>query len=246
MRMVTFRHSDWYFVFGSNQAGRHGKGAAKDAADHYGAVYGIGEGYSGRSYAIPTKDKAIKSRSLDEIRGSVARFLKQASQREDITFQVTRIGCGLAGFKDADIAEIFEDCSPNVLLPRKWYQLLGKTKGEFRVVIAGNAASDKWGQVQQRLDKLLSEVNVPIRIVSGTSTPIDDFAQRYAQENNYDLARFEPSPAMFGNAASKLLSETLAWYSDAACIFWDETCPATKQILKTAEREELLVREAII
>ena len=45
------------FVFGSNLAGRHGKGAALDAKNKYGAIYGVGFGRTGNSYAIPQKTK---------------------------------------------------------------------------------------------------------------------------------------------------------------------------------------------
>ena len=108
------------FVFGSNLAGRHGKGAAKDAYDHHGAVYGIGVGRQGNSYAIPTKDKRLKTLPLQSIQHYVADFITYAKQHPHLTFQVTRIGCGLAGYKDADIAPMFKSAPKNCLLPEGW------------------------------------------------------------------------------------------------------------------------------
>lgn len=111
------------FVFGSNLAGRHGKGAAKFARDYLGAEYGVGEGPTGSCYAIPTKDYNIKTRSLDEIEGSIVRFLEYASMSSD-TFLVTPIGCGLAGYKPAQIRAVFMKypISDNVVFSKDWFQ----------------------------------------------------------------------------------------------------------------------------
>lgn len=108
---------DPVFVFGSNLAGRHGKGAAKWAAQHRGAVYGVGEGFRGNSYAIPTKDIAIKTLPLDRIAFYVDRFKQFAAANSDMIFQLTPIGCGLAGYKPEQIAPMFDDAPPNVILP---------------------------------------------------------------------------------------------------------------------------------
>lgn len=108
------------FVFGSNLAGRHGAGAALDARRLHGAVYGCGEGMSGYSYAIPTKDHALKPRSLDEIRQSVQTFLDFARETPEAIYQVTRIGCGLAGFKDHEIGPMFAGAPANCELPKNW------------------------------------------------------------------------------------------------------------------------------
>ena len=108
------------FVFGSNLAGRHGKGAALTAKIEHDAVYGIGEGPTGRAYAIPTKDEKLKVRSLDSIERSVDNFLTYAELNEDLVFQVTRIGCGLAGYSDEEIAPFFEGAPDNCILPIEW------------------------------------------------------------------------------------------------------------------------------
>ena len=105
------------FVFGSNLAGRHGKGAALHARLFYGAVYGKGDGLQGRSYAIPTKDAKLKPLPLDIIRQHVAIFIGFATAFSEVTFTLTAIGCGLAGYKPADIAPMFKDAPPNVIKP---------------------------------------------------------------------------------------------------------------------------------
>ncbi len=108
------------FVFGSNLAGIHGAGAALCAARQHGAVRGVGEGRTGRSYALPTKDEHIQTRSLADIEVSVKRFLEYARLNEDLVFMVTRVGCGLAGCTDEQIGPMFAGAPPNCQLPDEW------------------------------------------------------------------------------------------------------------------------------
>ena len=108
------------FVFGSNEAGRHGKGAALFARQNHGAVYGVGEGRAGNSYAIPTKDYNLKTRPLEAIKCSVERFLDYALNNQELKFEVTKIGCGLAGYKEHEIAPMFKDAPGNCYLPNNW------------------------------------------------------------------------------------------------------------------------------
>lgn len=101
------------FVFGSNLAGRHGKGAALEAKEKWGAVYGQGIGHHGQSYAIPTKDWDLESLPLNTIQVFVATFLNYAQDHPDLRFRVTRVGCGLAGYTEAEIKPMFADAPPN-------------------------------------------------------------------------------------------------------------------------------------
>jgi hypothetical protein len=112
------------FVFGSNLAGRHGKGAALHAREHRGAIYGRGEGLQGNSYAIPTKDAELKILPVDIIGQHVGTFLEHARKHPTDRFLVTRIGCGLAGYQREQIAPLFKDAPGNCLLPSDWYEAL--------------------------------------------------------------------------------------------------------------------------
>jgi hypothetical protein len=117
---VSMRSSasiDPVFVFGSNLAGRHGKGAALWARQHRGAIYGQGVGPQGAAYAIPTKDRQLRVLPLATIRGHVHDFLGHARRRADLRFEVTPIGCGLAGYRPDQIAPMFADAPANVILP---------------------------------------------------------------------------------------------------------------------------------
>jgi hypothetical protein len=108
---------DPVFVFGSNLAGRHGKGAALWARQHRGAIYGQGVGPQGNAYAIPTKDRQLRVLPLDVIRGYVREFLDYAHRLPDLRFELTPIGCGLAGYRPDQIAPMFANAPANVILP---------------------------------------------------------------------------------------------------------------------------------
>lgn len=113
------------FVFGSNLAGRHGKGAALAARLHHGAVYGVGAGRTGNAFAIPTKDQELRTLSLTRIKNFVDKFIFYARCNPHLQFNVTAIGCGLAGYSPADIAPMFENAPPNCSLPDSFKFVLG-------------------------------------------------------------------------------------------------------------------------
>ena len=116
--------NDPVFVFGSNLAGRHGKGAAKWALENRGAIYGQGEGLQGSSYAIPTKDGNLRTLYPEIVAIHVGNFLYFARAHPEMRFQLTPIGCGLAGYKPAQIAPMFRDAPSNVELPREFKEIL--------------------------------------------------------------------------------------------------------------------------
>lgn len=107
------------FVFGSNRQGRHGKGAAKEAACKFGAIHGQPEGLQGKSYAIITKELRSERPpvTLDLIADGVQRFISFARSHPEMIFLVTPIGCGLAGFRAEQVAPLFAGSPENVQLP---------------------------------------------------------------------------------------------------------------------------------
>lgn len=114
------------FVFGSNLAGRHGKGAALAAKQLFGAKYGEYLGRTGQCYAIPTKDRRIaQSLSLFSIKQYIVYFLIYAEQNPELEFLVTKVGCGLAGYKDRDIAPMFRsEHTSNLVFHKDWQKYL--------------------------------------------------------------------------------------------------------------------------
>lgn len=114
------------FVFGSNRQGRHGAGAALEAKQKHGAVYGQASGLQGNSYAIITKElrQWLDPVTIEEVRDGVDGLLQFASERPDLEFVVTPIGCGLAGFVPKQIAPMFRGAPANVLLPPAFQEVL--------------------------------------------------------------------------------------------------------------------------
>jgi len=114
------------FVFGSNYAGRHGAGAALQAQRKFGAINGQGIGLMGKSYGIATKDRKIRSLSLEAIENQILKFLVFAKNHSELTFLVTAIGCGLAGFKPKQIAPLFfkYKIPINVRMPKSFLSFL--------------------------------------------------------------------------------------------------------------------------
>ncbi len=106
------------FVFGSNGAGHHGGGAARFAHEHFGAVWGEGHGLHGQSYAIDT----MSGRQV--MLGEIQAFLAFAAVHTELTFLVTEIGCGIAGYSPEDVAPAFAGATGNVALPASFAELL--------------------------------------------------------------------------------------------------------------------------
>ena len=109
------------FVFGSNLAGYHGGGAAHAALRHFGAKWGQGVGLQGQSYAIPTMQGGVET-----IKPYVDEFIRFASEHPEYKFLVTRIGCGIAGFKPEEIAPLFGPATDmkNVILPEDFVRII--------------------------------------------------------------------------------------------------------------------------
>lgn len=127
---ITSLQPNEIFVFGSNEAGIHGKGAAKLALDKFGAILGQGLGLFGNTYAIPTKDQSLNTLHLHRIQFYVNDFIEWAKYHPANTFYVTEIGCGLAGYKPKDIAPLFEKAIniQNIYLPLSFWNELNKTQ----------------------------------------------------------------------------------------------------------------------
>jgi hypothetical protein len=122
---ITELKDNEVFVFGSNTAGKHGKGAAKQALT-WGAKWGQGEGLQGKTYGIPTKDSKIRTLPINDIKPFVERFIQFAKEHPTMIFLVTEIGCGLAGYKPKDIAPLFQGVEnlENVKMSERfWHKL---------------------------------------------------------------------------------------------------------------------------
>jgi hypothetical protein len=118
---ITSLANNEIFVFGSNLEGMHGGGAARIAHQKFGAEWGVGVGPTGKCYAIPTMHGGI-----DTIKPYVDDFITYAKEHTNQHFYVTRIGCGIAGFTDEQMAPLFKDLQEldNVSIPKQWEEIL--------------------------------------------------------------------------------------------------------------------------
>ncbi len=112
---------DEVFVFGSNLAGMHGGGAAATACRCFGAIWGQGVGLQGQSYAIPTMQGGVET-----VKPYVDEFIDFAKDHPELRFLVTKIGCGIAGFREADIAPLFAEAVEveNIVLPKDFVEII--------------------------------------------------------------------------------------------------------------------------
>lgn len=116
------------FVFGSNLAGRHGKGAAAYAVDYHGAVMGCGKGRQGNAYAIPTKDVNLRILPFRSVEMHVELFIDYAFRNFDLVFQVTAVGTGYALFTNAAMASLFLRAPNNCQFDERWRKYLGNDR----------------------------------------------------------------------------------------------------------------------
>lgn len=172
--------SNTVFVFGSNLAGWHGAGAALDARNEWGARPGVGIGRTGRAYALPTKDEQLQPLSLERIRAEVARFLLCAVEDHGSEFLVTRVGCGLAGYTEDQIAPMFRAAPDNCILPSGWREIADRSVQKFRQAVVRNGAHPWTGEPGWDV------LRVVVRS-DQTEEDIDDYVDRASEEGNWRL-----------------------------------------------------------
>jgi hypothetical protein len=236
---------DPIFVFGSNLAGRHGRGAAYFAAKYHGAVGGVGEGLTGRAYALPTKDETLAVRSIDAIAQSVDRLIEVASSFPTTRFLVTRIGCGLAGYRDEAIAPLFANSPPNLDLPYRWTQHLSGSGGP-RVIVAAPLGYSDSGVVQRNLDHLLSRSS-DATVVTGQWHGARDLGAAYAlnrwSERSVPFLFFPPDAATYGRAAAMVRYQEMARSSTHLVAFRNSSATEVGALFKLAQMDGLIVRD---
>lgn len=250
MSVKTIHHERLVFVFGSNLSGKHGKGAALTAKRFFNAETGIYEGLTGNCYAIPTKNKSLKTLSLSDIDPYIERFVEFAYDNPDKQFMVTRIGCGLAGYDDRDIFNIFDsyNLSKNVLLPGNWLKF--KNNNTTKIIIAGGRDFNDYNFLVEKCASVFEKIHTDnIEIVSGTQRGADTLGEQfYTQLHNlnpkrYNLVRFPPAWKLFKKPAGVLRNHAMSWYSTDLIAFWDQSSKGTKTMIDIATNDKLNVRK---
>ncbi len=173
------------FVFGSNLAGQHHGGAARAAVTRFGAVMGQGEGLQGRSYAIPTMQGGV-----DTIKPYVDRFIAFAKEHRELTFYVTKIGCGIAGFRVEEIAPLFMDAPDveNIRLPKEFVDIIRQIK-----LIHQDILTHAYGVTRTFADVVITlNKHTPFRSAEEALTALNqyfDSLMRYGDDTAFTAVR---------------------------------------------------------
>ncbi len=118
--MITKLKENEIFVFGSNLAGKHIGGAARQALEQFGAIEGQGEGLQGQSYAFPTLNHEFKKRSKEGLMTSRDTLYMVAKENKDKEFLLTKVGCGIAGYTEYFMKSLFKNAPKNIIKPKDW------------------------------------------------------------------------------------------------------------------------------
>lgn len=223
------------FTFGSNRRGIHGAGAARYAAQHKGARGGVGEGYfdgpRGGCYALPTKDSPSSPSAWADIENAATRFLSFTESRPDLTFIVTRLGCGLAGYSDADMAPLFQGAPSNCLLPGRWNHVLNP--GLASVVVVSTHEPAERGFVAGKLDKIqrkfIERGTSALHLVLVEDGPVDADAAAWVEDRGCVLSYLAPG----------VLPQWAAWAGSHAVLFRAKGAAPRNRYLRTFELESL-------
>lgn len=240
--MTLYRNllSNTVFVFGSNLAGKHIGRCAAFAAKHYNAEVGIGEGPTGQSYAVPTKDEHLDALPLADVQWHVEQLLAYARTQRDARFQVTRIGCGLAGFTDAQMAPLFKKTSDNLFIPGRWLSL-NRQLGRARLFVEGADAF-----TAERIEKTLDECTLPwgknIEVVTTGVGSANDIVRAWARRKELPWTPFLVDTDKFGEIAEMVLDEQLAWYCTHAIVYHAQVDGAFPRRMDVLRKEGLKVR----
>jgi hypothetical protein len=234
--MTLYRNllSDTIFVFGSNLAGQHLGGAAAFAVKHFNAEFGIGEGPTGKSYAVPTKDEHLDSLPLTDIQWHVEQLLAYARTQRDARFQVTRLDCGIAGFSDAQIAPMFKKTSDNLFVPGRWL-VLNRQLDRARLFVEGDFLVKA-----ERIEKTLNECTAPwgknIEVVTTGIGAVNDIVRAWARRKELPWTPFLADKDKFGDDSEVILDDQLAWYctplfitTKSMALFREEWKPCEKK-----------------
>ena len=241
------------FVFGSNLAGRHGKGAAEYARNVFGARMGVGEGPTGSAYALPTRGERIQTRKLLDIAVSAQRFIDYAKARPDIDFRLTPVGCGLAGYAHKHIAPLFFDAPANVLMPAEWKDLISARqpiRKTHRLLIAGSRSVADAGLVQAALSRAVDAYGrADLAVISGLAKGADLLGKAAAESLGVSVLEYPADWQDFDDPfAMRRTKNGYTYNANAgfnrnihmgmastlpALLFWDGKSPGTRQMAET-------------
>ncbi|TCM67779.1 hypothetical protein EC844_10773 [Acinetobacter calcoaceticus] len=199
---------DTIFVFGSNMAGTHAGGAAKIALQHFGASKGVGRGWAGQSFAIPTMNEHLQQMPLSQIQHYIDDFKIYVKHHPKMKFFITAVGCGVAGYKVEEIAPMFKGISHKVIFPASFRPFVEKTLPKLTQILLKSfinheviLAADPVAAIQE-LDLNDAEKSLATIVLNTPMSPVDSNGRERVFEIqdilhtlNSKIFNFEPETA---------------------------------------------------
>ena len=180
---------DTTFVFGSNLAGEHSSGAAKTALEHFGALNGVGRGWSGQSFAIPTMNEHLQQMPLSQIQHYIDDFKTYTKNHPKNKYFLTSIGCGIAGYKVEEIAPMFKGISHNVIFPASFRPFVEKSLPKLNQKILHELFNEDRIYAAQEDEHSLDQLNLTDNEISLAKIIIN--TQMYPNDSNGQDRTFE-------------------------------------------------------
>ncbi len=242
------KDAEMVFCFGSNLAGRHGKGAAQFAMRNHGAKYGMGEGRTGMAYALPTKNEHLEVLPLSVIEKYVEEYLLYTEAHPDEIFYTTKFGTGLASYKDTEIAPMLRGAGPNVLLPGAWMNILDP--GHIHLAAVGSRDFNHYEFFKHHMDSAIANLKKKfekVTLVSGGAKGTDAMAERYYKESGskipgVSMTVVEANWGKYSKSAGPKRNRTMVGLSTHVIAFWDMASPGTSNMISTSREEGLIVK----
>lgn len=239
----TINHDELIFVFDSSLDGNHIKGSALTAKRFFHAEQGVGVGLTGGAYALPTMGKEHNILNLPVIKQHLFDLFDVASNTPDKQYMLTRIGCGLSGYKDDDIVRLFSKVTipDNILLPGMWLSRMNK-KFRPRVIVAGGRDYKNMQHVHSTCEKIINPLSITngADIVCGEATGADALGKSFAylkkkeKPKKWGIIKFPANWTKFNKAAGPLRNTAMAWYGTHLIAFWDGESTGTKSMIDLA------------
>jgi hypothetical protein len=236
--MVFNNFKDMFFVFGTNEVGRHSKGLAEFAYKYKGAIQGEGYGIHGQSFAIPTTDRNQQKLPLNQIKIYVDSFIHYAKNNPQLSFQVNEIGCNNDGYRHTDIAPLFKNCSKNCILSGLWNTYL--FNNESRIIINIDSDINDEAFVFEKINNIISKLSNKIIIVHNNSNML---INKYCQMNNLDTAvlPIDESYSTTEYAYIRNIND-LTWYGNHIINIFKSKSFYNEMIVELAKKENIPLR----
>ncbi|MEB3766364.1 hypothetical protein [Acinetobacter sp. MD2] len=207
-------NDDTIFVFGSDLAGKHSEGAARIAQQFFGALHGVGRGWSGQSFAIPTLNEHLQPMLLAQIQHYIEDFKIYTKQHPNTHYFITALGCGQAGYQTSDIAPLFRGISSNVTFPESFQPYIETNAAALfpnldaqmlqQIFKPEVILAEDYAQALKSTELSAAERQVALKVLNDKPYPED----RYGRRRDFEIEDILKQV----NVLFNLIPQSDAWY----------------------------------